>query len=705
MSDDKQLFLNRELSWLEFNDRVLGEARDASLPLLERLKFLAIVSSNLDEFFKVRVGGLHMLVARGSTRTDPSGLDPTVQLREIGRRVRRMVEDQMNCYRDEVEPGLAEAGLRRALPEKLSEKQLAFVRELFESEILPVLTPLRVPHDGEFPFLLHPSLNVGVRLKAAAGEDPALLRVAMIPFGAYPLRFITLPSDGGYDYILLEDLVRMFVDRFFTGETVVETVPFRVTRNADVSLQEDQAADLLSEMEDLLEERKESDAVRLEIGNESSALLEHFLRERLSLSDDDVYRIAGPLDLAAHWELVSLSGFETLHVESWPPQPSPDVDPTVSMFEVLAERDVLLSHPFESFDPVVRFIEEAANDPDVLSIKQTLYRTSRNSPIVAALMRAAKNGKYVTAVVELKARFDEARNIVWARNLEHAGAQVIYGVKGLKVHAKVCIVTRREPQGIRRYVHFGTGNYNEVTSRLYCDVSLLTCDPELAADATSFLYAITGYSQPFTYNRLDAAPTTLRSKILELIDGETERKIQGQRAEISCKLNSLVDSEIIKALYRASQAGVKVRLNVRGICCLRPGVPGLSENIEVVSIVDRFLEHARILHFHHGGDERVFISSADWMPRNLDRRLELLIPVTHPGCRDRLIEMLKIYFRDNVKTHVLKPDGTYRRLKPKKRGSVRSQEVLYHQAVDAGQRAAQTSPTVFVPHLAHGADD
>jgi polyphosphate kinase len=409
--------------------------------------------------------------------------------------------------------------------------------------------------------------------------------------------------------------------------------------------------------------------------------------------------------LAAFMPLTDLPGFDALKYEPWPPQPSPEVEQGVKLFDILAHRDVLLYHPYESFDPVLRLIEEAAADPEVLAIKQILYRTSRKSPIVAALARAAQRGKYVTVILELKARFDEARNIEWARSLEEQGVQVIYGVKGLKTHAKTCIIVRREPHGVVRYVHFGTGNYNEITAKIYSDASLLTSNEELGADAVAFFNAITGYSQPQRYRKIEAAPTGLRPRILELIEAETHRRQQGQQAFIDAKINSLVDPEVIHALYAASQAGVTVRLNVRGVCCLRPGVPELSENISVVSIVDRYLEHSRILHFHHGGDDLVYISSADWMPRNLDRRIELLVPVEDHAAKSRLIGILKTYSEDNVKARALQPDGSYKRLKPGRKKPRRSQEILYEDVCRRVREAEQSKTTTFEPHRAPGAEE
>ncbi len=697
MTDAAPHFINRELSWLEFNQRVLGEAWDDTNPLLERLKFLAISASNLDEFVMVRVGGLQLLAERGTTQRDPAGLTAAQQLEAIGIRMRAMVGDQYRCYRDELEPLLAEAGVRRIRPEELSDRQRTIVKQVFNDEILTIVTPIAVSLDEDFPLLANRTLSVCVQLDtdSTAPHEP---RFAVIPIGSPVSRIVTLPSEGGYEYILVEDVIGMFVDRFFPGEPIVEAVPFRITRNADMSLREDAASDLLAQMEEFLDERRLAACVRLELSADATPATRGFLQQTLCVSAENIYAVDGPLDCSAFMQITAIRGFESLRNEIWPPRPSPDAPPQRTMFDAIAEKDVLLYHPYESFEPVVRLIDEAAQDPDVLAIKQTLYRTSSNSPIIGALCRASENGKYVTAVVELKARFDEARNIEGARSLENAGAQVIYGVKGLKTHSKICVIVRREPHGIQRYVHFGTGNYNEATARIYSDVSYMTCSEEFGVDASSFFNAITGYSQPQQYRRIEAAPTGLRDRVLEMIHAETERKRQGQQAFITAKVNSLVDPKIIDALYEASRAGVIVRLNVRGICCLRPGVPGLSENITVVSIIDRFLEHARIMHFHHGGDDRVFISSADWMPRNLDRRVELLVPVDNIAGQNRLIEILETYFRDNVKSHRLQADGSYGRVSGAP--AVRSQKTLYHDVCQVVKRAEQSRRTVFEPHRA-----
>lgn len=692
-------FINRELSWLEFNQRVLDEATDASNPLLERLKFLAITASNLDEFFMVRVGGLQILAKRGKRRLDPSGLSPARQLKAIAQRVQQMVQDQYRCLLEELEPGLAAAKLRRSRPEELSDDHRQALQRVFENEVFPVYTPMAVEIGSNFPLLVNRALNVCVRLQPeeVGGET----RFAFIPLAGALSRFVRLPADDGYHYILLEDVVRCFSERFFPGVPVQEVVPFRITRNADMNVREDMAADLMVGMEEVLDARKQSDCVRLEVAAGASRDTLHFLRSALQVGLNDVYWAQGPLDLSGYMRLAGIAGFDHLRYENWQPRRSPDVDTTQSMFDSMRATDILLMLPYESFDPVVRLIDEAAADPHVLAIKIILYRTSRNSPIVAALRRASENGKSVSVLLELKARFDEARNIEWAKNLEQTGVQVIYGVKGLKTHAKVCIIVRRETHGIRRYTHFATGNYNEVTAKLYSDVSLLTSDEELADDATSFFNAITGYSQPQEYQTIAAAPFTLRERLLELIEGEIARKREGQKARIMAQLNSLADPPLIEALYRASQAGVPVDLNVRGICCLKPGAPGLSENIRVVSILDRYLEHSRIVYFHQGGDELVLISSADWMPRNLDRRVELLVPVKDAACRRRLIAVLKSYTRDNVKGRRIRADGGYERPKAA-RGQKphRHQQYLYDLACEAEKQQQQTQPTMFEPHRA-----
>ena len=691
------LFLNRDLSWLEFNRRVLEEAIDQSVPVLERLRFLAITSTNLDEFFMVRVGGLQQLLNEGKRLFDPAGLTTREQLIEISRRTHQLVADQYGCFSQDIEPKLVVAGIRRVSLEQIGPEYVEYLERLFEREIFPIITPRAVEVD-DFPLLTGLGLDLLVRLSPATTRSRKS-RFAIVTLPKRLSRFITVPvQQDGYDYTLLEDVVSLFREKLFPGEPINECVPFRITRNADLLVREDLAGDLLSQMREVLDARKRSGCVRLEVGQNISPAALSFLKRALQVNQDQIYEIPGPLDLGAYRELAGRTGFEKLQYESWLAQPSPQIARGESMFEAITRRDILLFHPYESFEPIIRLLEQAADDPDVLAIKQILYRTSGSSPIVAALARAASKGKHVTVVVELKARFDEARNIDWAQALEQSGVQVIYGLRGLKVHAKICIIVRREPTGIRRYVHFGTGNYNEVTARLYSDVSLMTSNEDFGADATQFFNTITAYSQPIKYRRLEAAPLGLRARLLALIESETQRCKQGQRGHIMAKLNSLVDADVIQALYHASQQGVRIQLNVRGICCLRPGVPRLSENIEVVSIVDRFLEHSRILYFHHGGEPLVFISSADWMPRNLDRRVELLVPIEDQSCQLRLVAILRATFQDNAKTRKLMPDGRHKRLRPVGTAkATRSQQVFHEQAREAAKQAQQDRYQTFVP--------
>ncbi len=690
-------FINRELSWLEFNQRVLDQAQYAKVPALERLKFLAITSSNMDEFFMVRVGGLQLQQSQGIDTPDPSGATVTQQLTAIYDRVNAIIRDQYNCFLNSVEPALAEDGLERITAAKAKIPQLESMHRFFEEEVYPVLSPMDL--DPEAPFPLLSNLGFYLCLRMASGDSEFPHRFSFIPMGKAISRFVTLPSERGYSYALLEDVIAHHAEQYYPGKRIEECVAFRVTRNADISVREDSASDLMLGMEEVLSSRRSADFVRLEIADGVSDVTLEFLQEHIGIDDRDIFKIPGPLDLSSMMHLTDIEGFPALRDAVWPAQRSPAIDPSQSMFQTIAEQDILLCHPYESFEPVLRLIDEASADPDVLAIKQTLYRTSRKSPIVAALKKASERGKYVTAVVELKARFDEARNIEWARELERSGVQVVYGVRGLKTHSKICIVVRRESSGVVRYIHFGTGNYNEATSRMYSDISYMTCNESLGKDASAFFNAITGYSQPQPYEKIESAPLGLRKKLIALIDGETQRKRQGQKAYIVAKMNSLVDPEIIEALYRASQAGVIVRLNVRGICCLRPGVPGLSENIQVISIVDRFLEHARILYFYHGGENAVFISSADWMPRSLDRRIELLVPVDDPASQRRLIEILDTYFRDNQNAWELQSDGRYRRLEVEPgQPKFRAQKHLYQSAVDAVKAAEQADRTRFEPH-------
>ncbi|MGQ9573821.1 MAG: polyphosphate kinase 1 [Thermoguttaceae bacterium] len=683
-----ELYINRELSWLEFNDRVLQEGLAEEVPLLERLKFLAIVSSNLDEFFMIRVAGLKQQRAAGLRKPDPAGLTPAAQLAAISQRTRRMVAEQTAGIRVALGE-LARHGLCVLEPHQWTPAQRSFLRGHFVREILPVLTPLAVQQMDPCPLLPGLRLHVGLLIAARNGQKTAE-KIAVVPVPAQLPRFITVPSDSGVNLARLEDMIAANVGPLFPGCEVLAAGVFRITRDADVTIQDDDASDLLHVVEEAVLARRRRAAVRLEISAGLHPTIRNWLKTALRLGEEDLYEIEGMLDASALWAIANRPGFEALKSPDWPPQPPRDLLGVEDLFEALQQRDVLLVHPYEKFEPVVQLLQRAADDPDVLAIKQTLYRTSGDSPIVRALERAAENGKEVTVLVELKARFDEARNVHWARRLEDAGAHVIYGIAGLKTHAKALLIVRREATRIRRYVHLSTGNYNDRTARLYSDIGLMSCDRDMATDVAALFNLLTGYSEAVGWSKLTCEPGRLKQRFLELIDREIQVSTPDQPGLIMAKVNSLQDPEIGRALYRASQAGVKVMLNVRGICCLRPGLPGFSENIEVRSIVDRYLEHARVFYFRNGGHEEVYLSSADWMHRNLDRRIEILFPVTAPNLRRRLVELLEVYFADNVKAWRLLPDGSYQRV-PRSGPPLRAQEYLYHEAVEAAQAAQRTT--------------
>jgi polyphosphate kinase len=695
-------YINRELSWLEFNQRVLDEACCPDSPLLERAKFLAITASNLDEFFMVRVGSLKSAREQSAAATaDPAGLSRTAQLASIGTRVRAMVEAQYRCLAQDVEPALREQGILRLRPETAEAADRLYLEEHFRQVLGKVVSPAAVGGHRRMPLVRNLGLNLLVRLRPNPGLGRGH-RLAVVPIDNAVERVVFVPAASGLRFMLVEDVMRLFGAQLFAGETVAECVAFRIARNAEWAVDEDGDINLMTGMNRVLRERRKSGCVRLEIEAGASVLVRHYLLRQLEISAQDMYEIPGPLDLTLLHAVAATKGFDRLRYAPWPPVQPPSIDPTRGMIEQIAQRDLLLVHPFESYEPVVRLVEEAADDPAVLSIKMTLYRTSRESRIVQALSRAAMNGKYVTAMVELRARFDEARNIRWAIQLEEDGVQVIHGVRGLKTHAKICLIVRREPTGIARYLHFGTGNYNESTARLYADISLLTCNETLGRDATAFFNAVTGYSVEQNLQALAMAPSGLRRRLLELIRAETTRSRQGHPALIMAKLNSLVDTQVIDALYEASKAGVTIRLNVRGICCLRPGVKGLSETITAVSIVDRFLEHSRVFYFAHGGEDLVFISSADWMPRNLDRRVELLVPVIDLDLRRRLIHLLEVCCADSVKGREILADGLYRLRQPTSADAIGSQEQLYRDAVAMEHEDLQRRRTTFEPLAAVG---
>jgi len=699
-------FFNRELSWLEFNARVLEEACDTTVQLAERLKFQAIVASNLDEFFMVRVAGIKQLVAGGVVDVNADGMPPVEQLARLGARTHDMVRALYQNWRGEIAPKLAsKAGIQFVRPADLTQEQRASLQVRFARDVWPVLTPLAVDQGHPFPALRNRSLNLAILLhkeRQRVARRQTIFAVVQVPGVLARLVEVEPAPEGQALFILLEDLIAMHVGGLFPGFRVVGCSPFRVTRNFDLSIDEDEADDLLKTIQRELRKRERGQAVRLEVASDAPAEVETFLREALRLESSDVYRVDGPLRLGDLTPLGNHTNLRDFRDEPFSPILVPQLHEG-EIFKTLAERDILLHHPYESFDHVVDFVTEAADDPDVLAIKQTLYRTSADSPVISALIRAAENGKQVTAVVEIKARFDEGRNIAWARVLEESGVHVVYGLVGFKTHCKVALVVRREKGVIRRYVHLSTGNYNPATARLYGDISYLTAREDFADDAGALFNLITGYSAPPSWKRFAVAPLGLKERVLELIERESTF---GAKGHIIAKMNSLVDPDVIRALYRASQAKVHIDLLVRGICCLQPGIPGQSENIRVTSTVDRFLEHARIFYFEAGGKHEVYLSSADWMPRNFVRRIEVMFPIDDETLRARILkEILGTQLADNVRARVLLPDGTYQRVVPEKDAPrVRSQERFVAMAKKRSQeiaapRAQHDTPlgrTVFV---------
>ncbi|MFN7914169.1 MAG: polyphosphate kinase 1 [Vicinamibacterales bacterium] len=691
---DRSLFLNRELSWLAFNERVLEEAEDTTNPLLERLKFAAIASSNLDEFFMVRVAGLKEAVSERQSTPDLCGMTPQQQIAAVGERAHRFTERLYSLTTAVLLPALHAHGIRVARVEQLSEGSRAALAGYFRDNVLPVLTPLAIDPLRPFPRLASLSLNLAVLLEPAGDDTGRRLAVVQVPTGLQ--RLVHVADEGGDCHIFLEDLIRTHLTALFPGQRIAEASAIRLSRDAELEFDDEGGVTQLERVERELRRRRLSDVVRLEIEAGASPDLVAMLCEQVEVTEADVYANAGPLDLRVLMQLVDLPGHSALRDAPLPPVQA--VGTATDMFAAIDARDILLHHPYESYDPVVRLLEQAAEDPDVLAIKQTLYRASPSSAIIASLRRAAENNKQVTVVVELTARFDEERNIRWARSLEEAGAHVIYGIRGYKVHAKICQIVKRTRQGLRRYVHLATGNYNERTARIYTDFGLLTTSRAIAEDASAFFSALTGYSDPPRLKRLTMAPTGLREKFLRLINRERRRAEAGQPAEIMAKMNSLIDDEIIQALYAASREGVRIRLNVRGICALRPGLPGHSETIEVVSVVDRFLEHSRIYWFLNGGEEDTFLASADWMTRNFDKRIELLFPVERADHKARVVRTLRAMFQDNVKARRLTADGTYQRVTPRKREApFRVQQVLADAAHHEATIARETAGVVFVP--------
>ena len=651
-------FYNRELSWLGFNYRVLSEARDKNIPLMERLKFLSITASNLDEFFMIRVASLKDMVHAKYTKKDIAGLTPKEQLEIISTGTHELVEKQYNTYNRSFLPALKHNGLTIVTQyEALNAEQAEYVDRYFMREVYPVLTPMAVDSSRPFPLIRNKSLNIAALLMDKKRKDTIDFATVQVP-SVLP-RIVTIPSEkeGETCIILLEQIIEKNIQKLFLNYKVLDATPYRVMRNADLTIDEDEAADLLIEIERQLKKRQWGEAIRLEVEQGIDKRLLKILKKELQIQQEDIFTIRGPLDLTFLMKVYGMDGFDHLKEEPYPPQPPKGLDMDGDLFEQIRQKDILLHHPYETFDPVVNFVRFAAKDPDVLAIKQTLYRVSSNSPIIASLAQAAENGKQVTVLVELKARFDEENNIVWARKLEKAGCHVIYGLVGLKTHSKITLVVRREEEGIRRYVHLGTGNYNDSTAKLYTDMGMFTCKRAYGEDATAVFNMLSGYSEPLSWNKLALAPTWLRTRFVELINRERDYAAMGKPARIVAKMNSLCDAGIINALYEASAAGVQIELIIRGICCLKQGVPGMSETIQVRSIVGTFLEHSRIFYFENDGSPEIYMGSADWMPRNLDKRVEILFPVEDPDLKKEIVHILHTQLADNTKAHLLQPDG------------------------------------------------
>jgi polyphosphate kinase len=694
--DDPSLYINRELSWLAFNRRVLEEAQDPQVPLLERLKFLAIFSSNLDEFFMVRVGGLQQKVqARIAQGSGADRMPPAEQLERISQTVRQMVDQQYHCLMEDALPALEKEGVVLHGPKDFSAAERQHVCELFHREIFPVLTPLAIDPGHPFPRLLNKSLNLAVLLQRP-GNGERLFAVVQVP--AVLPRLVPLPAEKGHAFTSLETVIRMHLPELFPGMKLESATVFRVTRNSDFEIDDDEVEDLLKTIEEEVRKRRQGAAVRLEIEADAPAEVEQNLMVWLDLDPIDVYRIPGLLDLTALFQIHGLSGYPHLRDPHFVPQLVPEFVQASSPWVAIRARDILLHHPYESFSHIVDFTEAAADDERVLAIKQTLYRTSSDSPIVHALQRAADNGKQVTAIIELKARLDEERNIVWARELEKAGVHVVFGFIGLKTHCKVALVVRKEEDGIRRYVHLSTGNYNPQTARIYTDLGFFTCNPDFCEDVSALFNYLTGYSDLPQWRKLVVAPSRLQAFMVEKIEQETALQKGGRGGRIIAKINGLLEPVVVQALYRASQAGVKIDLICRGICALRPGLPGISENIRVISIVDRFLEHSRFFLFGNGGDPQVYIGSADWMDRNLSRRVEVVFPIEQPNLKQRLIrEIIATSLADNLKARELLPDGSYRRLVPdSNQPRVRTQERFLEIAAQntAGRMVEDQAPPI-----------
>ncbi len=705
-----EYFWNRELSWIRFDERILEEAKDSTIPLFERLKFLSITSSNLDEFYMVRVASLKDQTHSGYNKPDISGMTPARQLEEIAKATHSLVEEQYRTYNSDLLPALRAVGFHiYDKHETLTDRQAAYIDDYFDTNVYPVLTPMAMDSSRPFPLVRNKTLNIGALIcKHGASEKKALFATVQVP-SVLP-RYIFLPEEesGETSIILMDEIIERNLSKLFSGYDVICAHPYRIMRNAELGIDEEEAADLLIEIQKQLKKRQWGEIIRLEVEKGTDPRLLRILKEEFLVREEDVFVIDGPVDLTFLMKAYGIDGFDEYKVPKYTPAEIRELQNDDDIFTNIQKGDIFLHHPYQSFAPVVQFVQQAAKDPDVLAIKQTLYRVSGNSPIIAALAQAAENGKQVTALVELKARFDEENNIVWAQKLEKAGCHVIYGLVGLKTHSKITLVVRREEDGIRRYVHLGTGNYNDSTAKLYTDCGILTCDERIGADATAVFNMISGYSEPDRWNSLLVAPIWMRERFLHLIHMEEVHAKEGQKARIVAKMNSLCDREIIAALYKASAAGVKIDLIVRGICCLKVGIPGISENITVRSIVGNFLEHARIFYFYGNGREEIYMGSADWMPRNLDKRVEIVFPLEDEDCREEAMNILRIQLADNQKARILQSDGTYKKQQAEDAEPLCAQDYFCTYAAERAEAGQQPGRSrVFIPleHAPEAAED
>lgn len=696
-----EYYTNRELSWMLFNERVLSEARSKDTPLFERLKFLSITASNLDEFFMIRVASLKDMVHANYKKKDIAGLNPKEQLAKLNVATHELVNKQYSTYNRSIIPALKSNNIEIVSKhEDLSKDEIKYIDKYFMDNVYPVLTPMAVDSSRPFPLLRNKTLNIGALLRKKDEEE---VEFATVQVPSVISRIVEIPVDNNKTkkIILLEEVIEKNIGKLFSNYDVVCAHPFRIMRNADLTIEEDEAADLLKEIEKQIKMRKWGEVIRLEIEQDVNKQLLKMLKKELNISNEDIYKINGAIDLTYLMKLYSFEGYENLKQKTYIPKPIKELNNEDNIFDNIKKGDILLHHPYQSFEPVIDFIKMAAKDPNVLAIKQTLYRVSGNSPIIMALAQAAENGKQVTVLVELKARFDEENNIVWARKLEQAGCHVIYGLVGLKTHSKITLIVRKEEEGIKRYVHLGTGNYNDATAKIYTDFGLFTCNNDIGEDATAVFNMLSGYSEPLSWNRLSIAPLWLKKRFLKLIKREEEYALEGNSARIIAKMNSLCDSDIIAALYSASAAGVKIELIIRGICCLKVGIEGVSENIEVRSIVGDFLEHSRIFYFENSGYEEVYLSSADWMPRNLERRVEILFPVDDEKLKGEIRSILDLQLRDSVKAHILQKDGTYEKVDKRGKEVINSQQFLCEQGynIESDDNKAYNK-RVFIPETA-----